>query len=207
MSCGKSGCGGPCGGPCADKAEDIRCPRMCLFGISKNLEGRLTLVDAEREECGEPPCLTLKLIHFAEMRATSYRLCDTPDDQGGLFDGTLKLYDLTHALMDGNPEGRGFHGASFRLSGPSGTIDGTFSGMTNANTYRAPHFNGEEGERCHVPNVMEGRFCGTVQRARQDHLVGAQVIGTYRLRARRDLLNPETIEGTLEGVVVVTCTK
>jgi hypothetical protein len=210
MSCGKGGCGGPCGLPCADKPEDIRCPRMCLTSISKNLRGDVLLIDVEKEECGEPRCVTLKLINFAQMRATSNEPCDTQGAQGGLFDGTLKLYDLIHAFIDGSPETRGWHGASFRLEGPDGTIDGTFSGLTNANTFRDP-FNGEHGRECRVQNVMEGRFCGTVQRAGQEQLVGAQAIGTYRLFAEKGFMerNPPglPIYGTLEGVIVVTCTK
>ena len=181
---------------------------MCLTRISKNLRGEVFLIDAENEECGDPQCVTLKLIDFAQMRATSNERCDTRDDSGGLFDGTLKLYDLTHAFIDGSPENRGWHGASFRLEGPDGTVDGTFSGLTNANTFREPFFKGEYGEECQVQNVMEGRFCGTVQRARQEQLIGAQVIGTYRLFAERGFMErPGPIWGTLEGVVVVTCNK
>jgi hypothetical protein len=205
MSCGKSGCGGPCGGPCADRPGDIRCPRMCLYSISKDIKGELRVIDRVSEECGDPRCVTMKVIDFVQAEASSNKNCES--DQGRYFNPELKIYDLTHAFVDGDPKRRGFHGGSFRLGGQAGIIDGTISGMTNVNTHRRPFFEGPEPDDCDVPFLMEGRFCGTVQRARDDKLVGAQAIGTYRFRLEEGFdAEKSSIVGTMEGVIVVSCT-
>src|SRR5215204_4433151 len=107
MSCGESGCGGPCGRPCADTPDDIRCPRMCLYSISKDVKGELRLIDSVTEECGTPRCVTLKVIDFVRAEASTHRQCET--DQGQYFNGDLKIYDLTHAFINGSSKQRGFH--------------------------------------------------------------------------------------------------
>ena len=179
---------------------------MCLYSISKDVKGELRLIDSVTEECGTPRCVTLKVIDFVRADASTHRQCET--DQGQYFNGDLKIYDLTHAFINGSSKQRGFHGGKFRLGGVAGTIDGTISGMTNVDTHRQPLPDAPEPNDCDVPRLMEGRFCGTIQRARDDSLVGAQAIGTYRFFVF-DGFDPERsdIVGTMEGVIVVTCTQ
>ncbi len=202
MSCGT----GACGGPCADRPDDIRCTRMCLENLSKNLEGRLRLIDAEKEECGDPPCTTLKMYHFAELRISAHD-CDS-DISRKLLDGTFKIYDLNHAMRNADEKDRGLHAGNFHWSGQGGAVArGQISGITNANTYRRPFF--ESRQPCNQTGVMEGRFCGTIQQSPDPALpVGSQVIGTYRFRFDPSLgAEASGMQGTLEGVIVYGCQK
>jgi hypothetical protein len=189
---------------CKDSSAYILEQTFCLYDISKNaLEGRLRTVLHEPEHCPEPPpCDTLKTVHQLDLELQSEE-CDSPQSRRN--NGRLYSCDLTHVL-NGGPDGRGFHGASFTWAAPGFLASGTLSGITNAGTHRKPVFD-PACQECRQQLVMEGRFCGVIRRSSGDpRLLGCQVFGAYRLQLAQELTAPVIgVTGVLEGLIVCEC--
>jgi hypothetical protein len=190
---------------CPDDPRLIEYQPMCLYSVSKDfVEGKLSLVESETEQCERRGCTTLKTRHELSLEVRSSREeCDS--DQGHALDGRLESTDLASAFIDGNGTNRGFHGATFLWREPqSGLyITGRLSGITNAGVHRARVF--EDCQRCHEPGVMQGRLCGLIRRGPRD-LRGCNVIGIYLLRFEADERGGQGgVEGTFEGVIVCPC--
>jgi hypothetical protein len=188
--------------PCPDSPRALLERELCLSELSKNLEGDLRLLESEREDCASPKCRTLKTMHLLELRVQSNRPCDSRP--GRLLDGTFTVRDLTHAFARGDGNRRGVHAGSFRWRGRDILVTGGISGITNAGTHRKPVF--DDCQPCDAHGYMEGRFCGTVRKAKAPELVGCQVIGTYRFRFDPSREGGSgAVRGTLEGVLVCYC--
>jgi hypothetical protein len=187
---------------CKDSAAYILDQTVCLYDISKDARaGQLRTVLAEPERCPEPPCESLKTVHQLDLELTSGP-CDS--DQAGRHNGRLYSCDLTHAL-NGGPDGRGFHGATFTWADQGFLAQGTLSGITNAGTHRGPMFE-PACQECRAPGFMEGRFCGVIRRSADPALLGCQVFGAYRLQLAEELTAPVIrVRGVLEGLIVCEC--
>jgi hypothetical protein len=193
---------GPLTSHCPDAPELILDREICLSEISKDLEGDLRLLESEREECASPKCRTLKTVHLLELKVQSHRPCDSRP--GRLLDGVFSVRDLAHAFARGDGNRRGVHAGNFRWRGRNILVTGSISGITNAGTHRKPAF--DDCQECDGHGYMEGRFCGTVRKARALELVGCQVIGVYRLRFDPSREGGSgAVRGTLEGVLVCPC--
>jgi hypothetical protein len=176
---------------------------VCLSELSKNLEGSLRPVEAEREKCRQLRCVTLETIHQLGLRVSGHA-CDSP--LGKLFDGQLTFLQLVHKYKDGDGERRGVHEGPFRWRSRAGVLaTGTLQGITNAGTHRAPAF--DDCQRCDERGVMEGMLLGTIIRAEDPQLVGCEVRAAYRLRFEpsRDEGGSGGVRGTLEGAIVCDC--
>lgn len=185
-----------------DHAPTLWNERLCLEPVSKNLSGKLGLLNRERQECEEPKCLTLKTDHMLQLEVHSHEPCDS--DLGKRLDGRFFVRELVHALTDGTGLGRGPHTGAFVWLGDGIEVQGQISGMTNVGTHREPVF--EPCQECHNPGVMEGRLCGRVTRAKDPELVGCRVVAAYRFRFDPSEGFTDTeVKGTLEGVVVCRC--
>ncbi|MGH1493405.1 MAG: hypothetical protein ACRBK7_29075 [Acidimicrobiales bacterium] len=190
----------PCG--YLDDARRLWKERLCLEPVSKNMKGRLELLNRERQECEKPKCLTLKTDHLLRLEVESNEPCDS--EIGKELDGRLAIRELVHALHDGTGLGRGPHTGQFVWVGNSIEVRGEMSGMTNVGTHREPVF--DPCQKCHNPGVMEGRLCGRITRSKYPELIGCRVVAAYRLRFDPSEGFQDTqVEGTLEGVVVCTC--
>lgn len=191
---------GPCG--VLDDPSRLWNERLCLEPVSKNMRGKLELLNRERQECEEPKCLTLKTDHLLRLEVRSHEPCDS--ELGQRLDGRLLVRELVHALTDGTGLGRGPHTGAFIWVGSGIEIQGTMSGMTNVGTHREPVF--EPCQECHNPGVMEGRLCGRITRSQQPELIGCRVAAAYRIKFDPSEGFQDTeVEGTLEGVVVCGC--
>jgi hypothetical protein len=174
---------------------------VCLYSLSKNLEGELRLLESEQERCRERECTTLETLHHVVLRATRH---DCDSDIGALLDGTLHSGDLVHKFEGGDGNRRGIHEGSFRWKGAGVLAEGTLRGVTNAGTHRRPAF--DDCQRCDNPGVMEGLLLGTIRRARDRRLLGCGLQAAYRLR-----FDPSSqggsgaVSGTLEGAIVCDC--
>jgi hypothetical protein len=174
---------------------------VCLYPVSKNLEGELRLVESERERCRKRDCLTLEAVHRLELRVFSH---DCDSEAGKLLDGLLGSGELVHKFVDGDGNNRGVHEGPFRWRGDGLLVRGRLTGVTNVGTHRAPVF--DECQRCDERGVMEGMLLGRIVRARDRRLEGCEVRAAYRLR-----FDPSTeggsgaVRGTLEGAIVCDC--
>ncbi len=174
---------------------------VCLYSLSKDLEGELRLIESEKERCRKRDCTTLETLHQIELRASRH---DCDSDVGALLDGVIHSGDLVHKFEGGDGLRRGVHEGSFRWKGVGALATGTLRGVTNAGTHRRPAF--DDCQRCDNPGVMEGLMLGTIPRARDRGLIGCGVQAAYRLR-----FDPSSeggsgaVAGTLEGAVICDC--
>ncbi len=188
---------------CPDDPRFMREQNLCLFALSKNLEGSIGRAEGERRECGDPECRTLMTVQPLSLEVRTNELCDS--EQGRLLDGALEVEGLVH-VYDGDGTERGFHSGEFRWRAEGMLVVGELSGITNAGTHREPVF--EPCQRCLAPGFMEGRFCGTIEETEEERLRGCRLFGTYRLRFREtsgEGIPEQELAGTLEGVVVCEC--
>ena len=189
---------------CPDDPRQIRDERMCVYPVSKNARGQLRVTDAERQECAERKCITLKTVHLLELDVRSNRACDARE--AGVFNGTLISRDLASAFARGDGKLRGFHGGHFRVEqGVNVLVTGDLSGVTNAGTHRKPF--DPACQDCNAPGFLEGRFCGVIRRARQKAFVDCSVIGIYKLQLADagDGGGEGPVQGVMEGVIVCGC--
>jgi hypothetical protein len=196
-------CGTKTEGCVTDRAATLAAAVLCLDALSKDAEGELVPVAAEREECAKLDCATLVTTHALRLRLRAHRECDSASS--ALLDGDLIVRDLTTVFVNAEPEGRGVHAGDFVWRGRDFRIVGTLTGMTNVGTHRQPAFD-PPAQRCDDRGVMEGRFCGHVA-AEEPRLDGSEVTGVYRIRfdAGREG-GRGGVQGTVEGVVVHECT-
>jgi hypothetical protein len=188
---------------CAEGSRDILEREICLSALSKNLKGELRPLQHERERCAKLRCVTLKTIHFLQLKVNTNQPCDS--QTGRLLDGVLSVRNLATAFEGGDGTRRGVHEGDFIWKGSAITAVGTLSGITNAGTHREPIF--KPCQTCDAKGFMEGRFCGTIRKAARRQLVGCQVIGTYRFHfdPNRTEGGQGGIGGTLEGEIVCAC--
>jgi hypothetical protein len=187
---------------CPDDPRHIQSDLMCLYAVSKDLEGKLALEESEIERCDDRECDTLKTRHVLALSVKSSRgECDSRESTA--LDGQLTARDLTSAFIEGSGDHRGFHAATFQWKNSGLIIAGTLSGVTNAGVHRAPVF--KECQRCNEHGVMEGRLCGQIRRGPRE-LRGCNIIGVYLLRFDAGRAGGEgAVQGTFEGVIVCPC--
>ena len=187
---------------CPDDPRHIHSDLMCLYALSKDLEGKLSLDRDESaiEECERRQCKTLKTLHTLTLKATKGP-CDS--EEANALDGRLYSRDLASAFLDASGDNRGFHGGTFQWKGSGVIATGTLSGITNAGVHRSPVF--IECQRCDERGVMEGRLCGEIRRGPRE-LLGCNIIGIYLLRFEASRDGGEgAVQGTFEGVIVCPC--
>ncbi|SNY60110.1 hypothetical protein SAMN05421748_12153 [Paractinoplanes atraurantiacus] len=176
---------------------------MCVAPVSKIVKGRLTEPEPERRECEDPRCLTLTTRQTLELFLDPFD-CDDPDVSRPLLNGGIRVTDLVH-VFDRSGQGRGFHSGEFRWEAGPLLAFGRLSGITNAGTHHEPVM---DCQRCEDPGFLQGRLCGSIARAEDPALRGAQIFANYALRADRvegDGLHAQDVRGTIEGVLVRGC--
>lgn len=188
---------------CLEDARELFDQEVCLYEVSKNVEGQLNRWYAQREECREPRCETLKTGHLLSLEVTAFE-CDSPPSVA--LDGQLVVPQLVTAFANADPEARGLHTGAFTWQGNDVLVRGTLSGNTNVGTHREPHFDQCEG--CDEKYHMEGRLCGRIVKARGEwrRLRGCQVTAVYHFRYDPvgDTGNAYLI-GVIEGLIVCAC--
>jgi hypothetical protein len=174
----------------------------CVGSVSKNLEGELLALGAEKEECPKLDCVTLTTLH-----AIRGRLAGGPCDSGrtARLDGPFVVDRLTTIFEAGDARHRGVHAGEFRWFHRGLVIDGRMQGVTNAGVMRDPLR--QPCEECANPGVMLGRLCGRVRRCFFDPgLIGAVVTGIYRFEFDPTEAGGQgALIGVLEGALIQAC--
>lgn len=173
----------------------------CLYELSKDLKGELTLGQANDEKCERLNCTSFKTTHKLEAELSSHPQCDSKE--GKVLDGRL-IVKIVHGLIN-NGQGRGAHYGRFQLSSVSGTtVGGQLWGITNACTHREPII---DCEPCDLKGHMEGRLAGVIQQS-DESLIDCRVFGSYVIKFDQSTGFISTaVTGTLEGVIVCECEK
>ncbi|MET0522698.1 MAG: hypothetical protein ABW156_12130 [Jiangellaceae bacterium] len=188
---------------CPDDPKLMLEQQMCVSPMSKTAKGRITDPEPERRECADPPCLSLTTRQQLELRLEPFE-CDERELSRLLLNGVIRVTDLVH-VFDGSGDGRGFHSGDFRWEAGRILIFGRMSGITNAGTHHDPVMKCQE---CKDPGFLQGRLCGSIARAEDPALRGAQIFGNYALRVERvdgDGIPGQGVLGTFEGVLVRGC--
>ena len=106
---------------CLDDPGTILEKNSCLNAISKNLEGRLKLVNARDQTCRAPECETLKTVHKLVMAPSPNEPCDSKF--AAPFAGKITVVRLVTAFIK-NEKGRGFHAGDFEWAAPGLKVQG-----------------------------------------------------------------------------------
>ena len=188
---------------CLEDARALWDDEVCLCEVSKNAEGRLVRWYHQLQECDDDQrCKTLKTVHQLRVGVATYE-CDCELSVEYL-DGVLAVPRLVTAFVDGDGTRRGLHAGDFEWFGNQVLVRGRLAGITNAGTHREPPF--EPCQECHAPGYMEGRLCGRIIKARDDHLRGCRVTAMYRFRFEASTyFDDSPISGTIEGLIVCPC--
>ncbi len=138
---------------CYDNPEVIYKERICLLSLSKNVQGKLSLISVDTYKCGTPSCKTLKSLHEITLELEGNDPCE--DKYAPLFGGKITIARLATAFNEDGLQ-RGVHAADIKWDGPGAWGSGRISGVTNAGTHRDPVLSCED---CYSPGHMEGRIC------------------------------------------------
>jgi hypothetical protein len=187
---------------CLDDPGTILQKDWCVSALSKDLSGTLHLGETKPHQCTKPVCKTLKTVHQLTVKVATHAPCDSK--AGTLLDGTLVVERLV-TVFDQDGTHRGLHAGDFTWHGTAGiTVAGRMSGVTNVGSHRAPAFT--ECQKCDDKGVMEGRLCGQITSPNTPALNGCQVVADYRIKFDPGATGGQgAIRGTLEGVIVCSC--
>src|SRR3954451_2993925 len=94
----------------ADTAKSLAEGVLCLDALSKDTDGELIPVSAEREECRQLDCVTLVTTHALRLELRRH---DCDSDLGAALDGIMLVRNLTTVFINAEPEGRGVHAGDF----------------------------------------------------------------------------------------------
>lgn len=170
---------------------------VCLFSVSKDLEGTAGEPSGDVDECRE--CVTLDTRQSLVLRVRRREECD---DESFNLDGTITIKSLRHLYAGGNGQARGAHSGTVVWGGPSIRASGRVNGVTNAGTHRVRPL--DDCERCDAP-VMQGLLVARI-RTGPGAPPGSVVVAAYKLR-----IDPQErgfyggVQGTLEGALMVDC--
>lgn len=188
---------------CPDDPRLMLEQQMCVAPVSKISKGRISDPEPERRACEEPRCLSLVTRQTLELALEPFE-CDDPNVSRTLLNGVIRVVDLVH-VFDGGGDGRAFHSGDFRWESGQTLIFGRMSGISNAGTQYEPVM---DRQRCDDPGFIQGRLCGSIARAEDVALRGAQVLANYALRVDRlagDGIPEQDVRGTIEGVLARGC--
>jgi hypothetical protein len=184
----------------------------CVYGVSKDLNGQVTLVDGDYRNCASPACDPLVQQQFWRLEATSNPRCD--DQPPGLaLDGMILVRFVATVFTGPRESLRGVHAGQFGWTPTVGglPITGTLEGISNVGVLRDPIFSAA-CERCHEPGIVSGHLFGTGKNLQGAPATDFRVEAMYRLAwdpLAWDPTNPQVttapVRGTLEGVLVIAC--
>jgi hypothetical protein len=189
---------------CIDTYKEILETEMCLFALSKSVQGRLALArDPILGGCPDLGCRTSKLQQQISLHSVQSGPCDSTE--GKELGGTIDIQPFIQAFADANSSGRGIHAGEFHWNAGVTQVTGTISGTSGADTLWLPPENPQAvlQRQCSRAGLLLGRFCGTVT-AGEKIPKGSQVFGTYRLFVQAPQ-GGSAVFGTMEGVIIRKC--
>jgi len=187
-----------------DKPATLKSSKLCLNAVSKDiLEGVLSLRE-QAKDCTSKTCKTIKLIHSLKLPVRTHAPCDSKTALP--LDGTIEVKELVTEEIAETP-GRGIHSGDCVWTGNNIVVKGTLNGFINIGPHRKPFISNAACEQLCTPRlVMEGRLNGKITEAKDQSLVGCEVLVAYRLRLNNIETAPQAVvSGTLEGVIVCPC--
>jgi hypothetical protein len=182
----------------------------CVYEVSKDLTGQVTVLDADYRGCSSPSCSPLVQQEFLRLDAASNPHCDS-NPLGMVLDGVVRVRYFVTVFTGPRENLRGVHAGQFDWTPiVGGRIAGTLEGISNAGVLRPKHF--DDCERCDVAGIVSGHLFGTGNGVPGVPVPDFQVDAVYRLAwdpLAWDPSNPNPltapVRGTLEGVLIIAC--
>lgn len=183
----------------------------CLYEVSKNLTGQLTLAHAHQPVCSSPSCNPLVHEQFLLLDVAFNKDCDSQLLKTAL-DGVLLVRYFVTVFTGPRETLRGVHAGQYDWTpAAGGRITGTLEGISNAGVLRPTIFR-PDCERCDEAGIVSGHLFGTGNGVPGVPMPDFQLDAVYRLAwdpLAWDFANPHPltapVRGTLEGVLIVTC--
>ncbi len=107
---------------------------LCLFALSKNLQGRIGRAEGERRECQDPECRTLMIVHPLEFERPVERL--SLPTVARIVGAHLELEGPVH-VYDGDGMEHGLHSGEFHWRAEDTP---ELSGITNGGALEGVEF-------------------------------------------------------------------
>ncbi len=170
---------------------------VCLHEVSKLIRGEYRVGREEKQECGDPKCVTLKRHSEFRMEVVAGP-CDS-DMSRETLDGMVEG-ELVAAYKDADPTGRGGVTGRFKWDGAASALVGRTFAVLNAGTHHDPL---RDCEECHTPHHAEGWLRAAIV---DGHNEGCRVAASiaYNFDPSGDGSAGEFI-GTIEGVLTCQC--
>jgi hypothetical protein len=109
----------------------------CVYEVSKDLDGLLTLLDADYRVCSGLNCNPLVHQQFLRLDATTNQDCEAPQSPGEALDGLGRVRYFTTVFTGPKESWRGVHACQFDwIPAAGGRIVGTMEGISNAGVLR-----------------------------------------------------------------------
>ncbi len=182
--------------------DELLANNYCVSEVSKNIDGQMIVLDADRRVCTRPPCEPLVLSMYLRLNATPGG-CDS--NLGTLLDGSLRVRDLV-AVFSGPREGlRGVHASTFAwLPTAGGRIKGVVEGISNAGILHPPV---SKCEPCDQSGVLTGHIFGSGNNVPGFPVPDFNVEAVYRFAwdPNSTPFSTSPVQGTIEGVVILPC--
>lgn len=167
---------------------------MCLYAISKDIEGELQYQDHHDHTCSSG-CVTMKNLSILEVRVTAGP-CDSAE--AASLDGVIEAQWVAAHENDGNQ--RGVHGGKAKWGGAGSEAAGFLAGLNNAGTHRAPPYSCED---CDRHGHLEGRFRFAILDGKHQ---GCVAVGQYAIEYDASTTGISTaVHGIMEGSIVCDC--
>ena len=190
--------------------EELAQGNYCVYDVSKDLNGQVTVLDARPQPCSSPSCNPLVQQEFLRLDAASNPDCDSKL-LGMALDGVILVRIFVTVFTGPRGNLRGVHAGQFDwIPTVGGRITGTLEGISNAGVLRPQPF--RDCERCDEAGIVSGHLFGTGNGVPGVPVPDFQVDAMYRLAwdpLAWDPANPDPliapVRGTLEGVLIVTC--
>src|SRR5262249_4393395 len=88
-------------------AKQLWASPICLAVVSRDVKGRLCLLDEEEQACEDQKCRTLKTEHALKVEVVAHERCDS--ELARRLDGVFLVRQLVTAFADGSGRNRGLH--------------------------------------------------------------------------------------------------
>src|SRR4051812_24545153 len=130
----------------------------CLEAVSKDVDGKLVVLDVDKRSCQHPTCETLTLVQHLLLNILP-SACDG-HLLGPVLNGVMRVRNLTTVFVGLSENLRGVHAADFRWDFTGGGfVIGTLNGITNAGIIRPNVF--PQCETCDKSDILTGHLFAT----------------------------------------------
>ena len=179
--------------------ERVYDDHMCLYEISKTVDGRFDIERRDVQTCPDG-CETLKTYLVGGGEVSTYEQCDS-EVSASILDGTWDEMEAVRAAIDGDWTRRGGVAGKLVWNGAGGTVQCLFNAISRAGTHHWPVAAAGECEECDNDNHWEGWIRGAVVEGEYE---GSTLFAAFAFNMDQQN-GVVAFSGTVEGVLIRQC--